>query len=137
MKKRLIALLLILCIAAVILNCLGFGLYSSTSAVSDLKTELANIYGPEYSGKQVERGTEDMVFTVKPKTWFLTNWNLRNTFGMDYEYECQVIITTQTNAGEKIIHTITYQAVDPMGKTDLYARAHLDLRSKTEVTQAL
>ena len=109
--------------------------YVSASAVMDLQEELENIYGMEYSAKPVPGGTEDMVFEIQPKTRFMTNSNLRNALGLDYEYECRVIITTYTSDSTKTVHTITYQAFDPMGADRLTDRAALDLGSKTETME--
>ena len=135
MERKWIIALVVLCLVTILLHCLGIGLYSSSSAVSDLKAELERIHGPEYTGKEAEKGTESMEFTVTSKTWFLTNWNLRNTLRLPYEYECQVIFTTQTPENTQITRTITYQAVDPMGAKNQTARAHLDLDSMTETTK--
>ena len=135
MKSVWIRVLLILCLAAAILLWLGIGPYSSSSAVSDLKAELESIYGTEYTGKLVENGTEDMVFAVRPKSWFLTNWKLRDALGMDYRYECQVIFTTHTGGDEQLIRTVTYRAIDPMGQREQWERASLDLDSKVEAIQ--
>ena len=95
MKRKLIISFAALCLMIAVLYWTGVGFYSSSSAVQDLKTELEDLYGTEYTGKVTENGTEDMLFAVEPKTWFLTNWNLRNALGMDYEYECKVIFTTR------------------------------------------
>ena len=46
-----------------------------------------------------------MCFDIEPKTWFLTNRDLRNALGLDYEYVC----------------------IDPMGADKQYQRAYLDL----------
>ena len=135
MERKWIIALVVLCLVTTLLHCLGIGLYSSSSAVSDLKAELESIHGPEYTGKEAEKGTESMEFTVTSKTWFLTNWNLRNTLSLPYEYECRVIFTTQTPENTQITRTITYQAVDPMGAKNQTARAHLDLSSMTETTK--
>lgn len=132
MKRKWILLLLSVCVAAAILRWLGVGPYSSSSAVQDLKEELESIHGAEYTGKAVENGTEDMVFLVEPKTCFLTNWNLRNALGLDYRYECQVVVTTHTGENRTTVRTITYQAADPMGDGNMDARAKLDPASRTE-----
>ena len=131
MKNRKRMLLLALVAAVWMLLWLGIGPYSSGSAVADLKAELESIHGAEYTEKPVEGGTEDMVFVVEPKTWFLTNWKLRNALNLDYQYECQVIFTTHTGEGTTT-RSITYQAVDPMGEESMTQRAHLDLDSRTE-----
>ena len=99
----------------------------------DLKAELETIYGTEYTGKEIDNGTEDMVFIVEPKTRFLTNWNLRNALGLDYQYECRVMFTTCIGENTKTIRTITYQAVDPMGKESIDDRAYVNVSSKREM----
>lgn len=136
MRRKLLIAGAVLCLAVAILCWAGIGFYSSGSAVQDLKAELTTIYGTEYTGKAVETGTEDMVFVVEPKTWFLTNWNLRNALCMDYKYECKVIITTCTDENEINIRTITYQAADPMGTESTSKRAYLDPESKVERTES-
>ena len=133
MKNKKVIFWVALCLAVVFLLWLGIGPTSSGSAVADLKAELESIYGPEYTGKEVDNGTEDMTFVVEPKTWFLTNWNLRNGFSLDYEYECKVVFTTHIGEQTKI-RTITYRAIDPMGEKSQTERAHLDLDSKIEAT---
>ena len=135
MKRQLIISFLVLCLFAAIFCWVGVGSYSSSSAVRDLKTELEAIYGTEYTEKDIENGTEDMVFIVEPKTRFLTNWNLRNALGLDYEYECKVVFTTYVDGSAKSVRTITYQAVDPMGAGKTADRAYLDLGSKAEQTE--
>jgi len=76
-----------------------------------------------------------MVFAVAPKTWFLTNWNLRNALNLDNKYECKVIFTTYLDGSAKSVRTITYQAVDPMGAEKTTERAFLELDSKEEITE--
>ena len=134
MKRKLIIWFTALCLMIAVLYWSGIGFYSSSSAVQDLKTELVNMYGTEYTENVTENGTEDMIFTVEPKTWFLTNWNLRNALGMDYEYECKVIFTIHADGAVANVRTITYRAYDPMGSENMSERAHLDLDSKTEQT---
>ena len=136
MKRKLIVSFIVFCLINAILCWVGVGSYSSGSAVRDLKTELEAIYGTEYTGKDIENGTEDMVFVVEPKTWFLTNWNLRNALSMDYEYECNVVFTTYVDGSAKSVRTITYQAVDPMGAEKTADKAYLDLGSKVEKTES-
>ena len=136
MKRKLSVSLIVLCLIVAILRCAGVGSYSSSSAVRDLKTELEAIYGTEYTGKNIEKGTEDMVFVVEPKTRFLTNWSLRNALGLDYEYECKVVFTTYVDGSAKSVRTITYQAVDPMGAEKTADKAYLDLASKVEKTES-
>ena len=135
MKSNLIVLFVVLCMIVTVLCWMGIGSYSSSSAVQDLRAELETIYGSEYTGKDVENGTEDMVFVVEPKTWFLTNWNLRNALSLGYKYECKVIFTTYVDGSAESVRTITYQAVDPMGEEKIAQRAFLDLSSKVETTQ--
>ena len=133
-KRKLIASFAALCLMIAVLYWSGIGFYSSSSAVQDLKVELEGLYGTEYTGKVMENGTEDMIFAVEPKTWFLTNWNLRNALSMDYEYECKVIFTTRADGAVTSVRTITYRAYDPMGSENMAERAHLDPDSKTEQT---
>ena len=135
MKRALILSFVVLSLIVAILCWVGVGFYSSSSAVRDLKAELENIYGTEYTGKDVDNGTEDMLFIVEPKTWFLTNWNLRNALGLDYQYECKVFFTTYVDGSANSVRTITYQAVDPMGAEKMSERAHLVLDSKVEQTE--
>ena len=134
MKRKLIVSFIVLCLTIAILCWVGVGPYSSGAAIRDLKTELETIYGTEYAGKNIKNGTEDMVFVVEPKTWFLTNWNLRNAMCIDYKYECKVIFTTYVDGNAESVRTITYQAVDPMGAEKIVERAFLDLDSKVETT---
>ena len=136
MKRKLIVSFIVLCLINAILCWVGVGSYSSGSAVRDLKTELEAIYGTEYTGKDTDNGTEDMVFVVEPETRFLTNWNLRNALGLDYEYECRVVFTTYVDGTAKSVRTITYQAVNPMGAEKTFDRAYLDLSSKVEKTES-
>ena len=119
------ALLVVICL------CMGVGPYSSGAAATDLREQMEEIHGPEYTGKPVEAGTEDMRFEILSKTWFATNWNLRNALGLDYKYECRVIFTTHTDSGETV-RTVTYTAIDPMGHENTETRAYLDLATKRE-----
>ena len=135
MKRKLMVSFAILCLVVAVVCWMGVGYYSSSSAVQDLKAELESIYGTEYTGKDVDNGTEDMVFVVEPKTWFLTNWNLRNALSIDYEYECKVVFTTYVDGSTKSLRTITYQAFDPMDAEKMVERAYLDLDSKVETTE--
>lgn len=135
MKRKLMVSFAILCLVVAVVCWMGVGYYSSSSAVRDLKAELESIYGTEYTGKNVDNGTEDMVFVVEPKTWFLTNWNLRNALSIDYEYECKVVFTTYVDGSTKSLRTITYQAFDPMDAEKMVERAYLDLDSKIETTE--
>lgn len=135
MKRKLIVSFVALCMIITVICWMGIGPYSSSSAVQDLRAELESIYGTEYIGKTVENGVEDMEFAVEPKTWFLTNWNLRNALSIDYEYECNVIFTTFVDEKTTSVRTVTYQAVDPMGKEKTVDRAYLDLDTKVERTE--
>lgn len=135
MNRRLISSFIVFCLIVAILCWIGVGSYSSSSAVRDLKIELESIYGTEYTGKDAENGTEDMVFVVEPKTWIITNWNLRKALSIDYEYECKVIFTTYVDGNKVSVRTITYQAVDPMGAEKIAERAFLNLDSKEEIIE--
>ena len=135
MKRKLMVSFAILCLVVAVVCWMGVGYYSSSSAVRDLKAELESIYGTEYTGKNVDNGTEDMVFVVEPKPWFLTNWNLRNALSIDYKYECKVVFTTYVDGSTKSLRTITYQAFDPMDAEKMVERAYLDLDSKIETTE--
>ena len=135
MKRKLIVSFVAFCMIVSVLCWTGIGAYSSGSAVQDLRTELESIYGTEYTGKIVENRTEDMLFVVEPKTWFLTNWNLRNALSLGYKYECRVIFTTYVDGSAECVRTITYQAVDPMGVEKIIERAFLDLDSKVEIIE--
>lgn len=137
MKRNWLRIALVLAVTAAVLLWSGIGLYSSGSAVADLKAELESIYGPEYTGKAVEDGTEDMVFEVEPKSWMLTNWNLRSLLGLDYQYECRVVVTSHTADAEASVRTVTYQAVDPMGTAAMGERAHLIPESRVEAVEIM
>ena len=135
MRRKLIASIVVLYLVVAFFCWIGVGSYSSGSAVRALKTELETIYGTEYTRKDTENGTEDMVFVVESKTWFMTNWNVRNALSIDYKYECKVIFTTFVDGNVASVRTISYQAVDPMGADKTYERAFLDLGSKVETTE--
>lgn len=105
----------------------GIGPYSSGSAVSDLKEEMAKIHGEPYVGRAVENGTEDMEFVVKPATFFLTDYNLRTFFSWDYTYDCQVIYTTHVGGDEPQTRTIEYRGIDPMGHDEAEVRAYIEI----------
>ena len=126
---------IIFLILAAVLVLAGIGPYSGGSAVADLKAELESVYGPEYAGKVTAEGTEDMVFEITPKSFLLTNWNLRNALGLDYKYECRVIFTTHAGEGETSVRTVTYRAVDPMGKDSMTERAQLVTESREEAVE--
>lgn len=132
-KGNIKALTIILLFAAYcLINWLGVGYTSSGAAVHDLREELQAIYGEEYTGRETDGGTEDMIFEIQPKTWLLTNWNLRQARGLDYEYQCRVIFTQYENGKQVSVRTICYQGIDPMGKDHTTDRAYINLGSKTE-----
>lgn len=132
-KKPRIVMICALCLIAVILCIRYTGPIYSGSAAADLKEALESVYGPEYTAKPVDNGTEDMHFEIESKA-FLRNWNLRQFFGLDCKYECRVVITTHTSDGSTHVRTITYQAVDPIGQDETYTRAGIDWDSKKEQT---
>ena len=105
--------------------CSGFDRYSSSAAVADLKAELSVLYGEEYTGKRIPTGTEEMAFVIEARSWFLTNWDLRNFLGIDYRYDCKVIITTHHDSGAVTTVTYTHPGVDPMGWDEKFERAYL------------
>ena len=107
----------------------GIGPYTSSSAVQDLTQELVALHGEPYSGHERANGTEDMVFSIESKTFFLTDYNLRSSLGLDYRYTCKVIYTTYTASGETQTRTVTYTGLDPMGKGKETARAYIDTSS--------
>ena len=137
MKRNWIGIVLVLAGIVAGLLLAGIGPYSSGSAVADLKEELETVFGPEYTGKPVENGAEDMVFEVEPKSFLLTNWNLCQALGLDYKYECRAVFTTHTGQGETSVRTVTYQAVDPMGKAAAAERAHLIPESREEAVEIM
>lgn len=134
MKKKhlkawsLMAILLVACL----LHWLGVGYASSSSAMQDLLGELQAIHGEEYTGRETAGETEDMAFVIEPKTWFLTNWNLRQSLGWDYTYDCKVIYTRYADGGQVHVRTITYQGIDPMGEGRTTDRAYIDIHSKAQ-----
>ena len=132
MKRKLITIVLVLCLIAAILYLFGIGYYYSGSAAVDLKADLESIYGKEYTGKITETGTQDMVFSIEPKTWFLTDWNFRNAWSMDYKYECSVIFTDYVDGKIVSVQRISYDAIDPMGEENADHGAYLILDSKSE-----
>ena len=132
MRRKLLIIFLLICMTVSVLGWIGVGYYSSSSVGVCLRTELEKIYGPEYTGKAVVNGTEDMVFTLETKSWFMTNWDLRNALGIDYKYECKVIFTNYVDGKIESVRTITYQAIDPMGVEEMTDSAYLNLSSKVE-----
>ena len=134
MKRKLITIFIVLCLIAVIIYLVGIGYYYSGSAAVDLKADLESIYGKEYTGKITETGTQDMVFSVEPQTWFLTDWNFRNAWSMDYKYKCSVIFTNYVDGNIVGIQRISYDGIDPMGEENADIGAYLILESKSEET---
>lgn len=132
MKKKNAIIVIVLFLLACIVNWMGIGYAPSGSAIQDLRTEMETIYGTEYTGKETENGLQDMKFEVVPKSFFFTNWNLRNTLGVDYQYVCKVIFTDYSEDGRKVVHTVTYPAIDPMGKEHTRDRAHLLLSGRSD-----
>lgn len=129
-----ILLLCVLCLLGAMLWTQSQKPFFSASAAADLTEALESRYGPEYTGKPVENGTEDMRFEIE-STVFLRNWKLRFFFGLDCTYECRVVITTHMPDGTISVRTITYQAVDPIGHDEMYLRASIDWDSMQERTE--
>lgn len=129
-----ILLLCALCLLGVMLWSQSQKPFYSASAIADLTEALESRYGPEYTGRQVENGTEDMRFEIE-STVFLRNQALRSFFGLDDTYECRVVITTHSNDGSTGVRTIVYQAVDPMGCDEMYVRASIDWDSMEDRTR--
>jgi len=71
--KKFSVIIIALFLLTTAVSWMGIGFAPSGSAVLDLKAELETIYGIEYIGKETENGTQDMVFEVVPKPFFLTN----------------------------------------------------------------
>ena len=134
MKKKYTTFIMIGIFLLCTLNWIGIGYYYSGAAAYDLAEELEAIYGEEYTGKEVADGLEDMVFQIEPKTFFMTNWNLRRFLSKPYRYECTVTYTTYVEEKTTKVHTITYQAVDPMGYENENVGAHLIRESMVENT---
>ncbi len=127
MNKTVIRLLLVLVLLAAVLSWLGIGYRSSGSAVADLKEALAQIHGQPYTGRETETGTEDLVFSVTPATFFPSNYSVRWFFGWDYRYHCQVTHTVYPQGQDPLAETITYTGIDPMGEGTEFIRAYLEL----------
>lgn len=132
MKKKLVILLLLIAAGAGIVCWLGVEPFYSSSAVHDLEAELIALHGEPYTGRAVDNGEEDMAFSFEPATTFLTNYNLRQTLGLDYQYQCSVTYTVRSGGEVIDTRTVTYTGIDPMGRGSEDARAYLDLDSKTE-----
>ncbi len=125
MKKRTAVLLLVLILLLSVCFWLGIGPYASGSAVSDLREQLVVLHGEPYSGKITEYGVQSMEFSIKPATFFLTNYNLRNALGWDYCYRCEVIYSVFQGDSLVSENTVTYTGVDPMGPGEEAVRAYL------------
>lgn len=133
-KKFAVWIPVIIIVVIVLILCkAGIGYYTSGSAVRDLTEELTTLYGEPYTGCEVANGTEDMEFSIEPGTFFLTDESFRSFWGLDYRYECKVIYTTYSNDGTVSVRTITYDAVDPMGPSEQFDRAHLVMESVKEL----
>ena len=133
-KKFVVLISVIIIVVIVLIICkLGIGYYTSGNAVRDLTEELTTLYGEPYTGREVENGTEDMEFSIESDTFFLTDENFRSFWGLDYRYECKVIYTTYSNDETVSVRTITYNAVDPMGSSGQFDRAHLVMESVEEL----
>lgn len=130
-KRKLPGILFLCFCLAALLFCLELGdPYCSASAAADLTEALEEVYGPEYTGKTVENGSEDMRFEIESKTRFL-----RNGLGLDHKYECRVIFTTHAADGSVQTRTVTYRATDPMGREEIDRRASIDWDSSQEATE--
>lgn len=84
------------------------------------------LHGEPYEGREVEGGTEDMEFSIRPTDWLFTNYNFRMKWGWDYHYRCEVIYTFHGADGSTDIRKIVYTGIDPMGKDKETVRAHLE-----------
>lgn len=131
MEKKLSVIMVLCLVAYIVTSWAGIGYRSSASAIEDLRTELVRLHGEACVGE----GTERTAIVVRPKTFFLTNYNLRHALGLDYEYECTVTVTSYEEGKETSVRTITYRGVDPMGKEHMTDRAYVDVDSKKEVIE--
>ena len=135
MEKKL-SMITVLCLAVyIVISWVGIGHRSSASAIAELRDELEVLHGEEYVRKAVGAEEETMRFVVKPQTFFLTNYNLRNALGFDYEYECIVTVTSYEGGKETGVRTVTYRGFDPMGKESIDDRAYVDVSSKREMIE--
>ena len=125
MKKRFPLYLAITVVFIGIVSWMGIGYYSSGSAVQDLRAELIALHGEPYTRK-VEAGIETMEFSVKPNTFFPTNYSLRHFFGWDYQYKCEVMYTVSNDNGVISVRKIDYIGIDPMGADNIEVRAYID-----------
>ncbi len=128
-KKVVIVFLIVLIVLVLFAIILGVGYKSSSAATRDLKNELIEIYGEEYTGKVTENGTQDMRIEIMPKSFFITRARFRAFFNLDYIYTCKVIYTDYVEGYEPKMRTIIYRGVDePLNAV----RAHLLLDTKKE-----
>lgn len=128
MKKTILYTMLLLAVLVLVVLVLtqGIGYHASGSARLDLEAELAALHGEPYEGREVEGGTEDMEFSIRPTDWLFTNYNFRMKWGWDYHYRCEVIYTFHGADGSTDIRKIVYTGIDPMGKDKETVRAHLE-----------
>ena len=133
MEKKLSVITVLCLVACIVISWVGIGHRSSASAIADLRAELESLHGEAYVERNVGEGTEKTAIVVQPKTFFLTNYDLRNALSLDYEYECVVTVTSYVEGKETSVRTITYRGVDPMGKEHMTDRAYVDIGSKEEV----
>ena len=133
MGKKLSILTVLLLVIFIAASWVGIGHRSSASAIADLRTELESLHGEAYVERAVGEGMEMTAIVVRPKTFFFTNYDLRNALGLDYEYECVVTVTSYKEGKETSVRTITYRGFDPMGKEHTADRAYVDVGSKQEM----
>ena len=120
--RKVLTALLVLVVLIGIAHILGVGYWYSSAAANDLKIELTEICGEEYTGKATANGTQDMRFEITPRTFFITRERFRAFFGLDYKFTCKVIYTDYVEGREPQVRTITYMGVDePLNAV----RAHL------------
>ena len=134
--EKKLSMLTVLCLMVyIVTSWVGVGHVSSASAIEDLRAELESMHGESYVERTVGDGTEMTAIVVRPKTFFLTNYDLRNALGLDYEYECVVTVTSYKDGIETSVRTITYRGFDPMGKDRIDDRAYVDVGSKQEMIE--
>lgn len=129
MKKTILYTVLILAVLVlmVLVLTMGIGYRASGSAVLDLEAQLAALYGEPYEGREVEGGTEDMEFSIRPTDWLFTDYNFRMAVGWDYHYRCEVIYTVYGADGTTAVRKIVYTGIDPMGPGQETERAYLEI----------
>ncbi|MBR3839687.1 MAG: hypothetical protein IKM20_00945 [Erysipelotrichales bacterium] len=111
-----------------IINIGGIG-YVGGAAIPDLKEELQSIYGEQYTNRIVENGIENMEFSIKPTSFFFTDYSFRWFWNWDYKYKCEVIYTVYSDGEAIEIRTITYEGISPMGYKNDSKGAYLNLES--------